>query len=187
MLILNEIGNQDYELACETAGSEKNTMKIKADISAGELIDKITILEIKLRIIKDPKKWANLEKEWRLLSETLDEVESVAGLKNDSEESDEKTYQYLQLINGLRITNQKLWDLEDEIRVLEAENIPMQLDIALFEMNAGALGIEDMRKARRFIEIARLIPITNDERCRFKSGVNMLLESELTEEKGYNV
>ena len=161
-------------------------MKIKISASVGELIDKVTILEIKLRAIKDPDKWTNCQKDWAQLSETLAEVEKEAGLLTEcGAEKDEQTYEYLKLINGLRTTNQKLWDLEDEIRVLEAENIPMQLDIALFEMNAGALGIEDMAKARRFIELARLVYITNDQRCKLKKGLDILLGSELTEEKGY--
>jgi len=161
-------------------------MKIKISASVGELIDKVTILEIKLRAIKDPIKWANCQKDWTQLSETLAEVEKEGLLLTiDGIGIDEKTYQYFQLINGLRATNQKLWDIEDEIRVLEAENIPMQLDIALFEMNAGALGIEDMAKARRFIELARLVYITNDQRCKLKKGLDILLGSELTEEKGY--
>ena len=161
-------------------------MKIKISASVGELIDKVTILEIKLRAIKDPDKWTNCQKDWAQLTEILYEVEKEAGLLTiDGIGIDEKTYQYFHLINGLRATNQKLWDLEDEIRVLEAENIPMQLDIALFEMNAGALGIEDMAKARRFIELARLVYITNDQRCKLKKGLDILLGSELTEEKGY--
>jgi len=164
-------------------------MKIKISASVGELIDKVTILEIKLRAIKDPIKWANCQKDWTQLSETLAEVEKEAGIHIidglHGELADEKVGAYLHLINGLRATNQKLWDIEDEIRVLEAENIPMQLDIALFEMNAGALGIEDMAKARRFIELARLVYITNDQRCKLKKGLDILLGSELTEEKGY--
>ena len=161
-------------------------MNIKISVSVGELIDKLTILEIKLRCIKDPDKWTNCQKDWAQLSEILMEVEKEAGLLTEcGADIDEKTYQYFHLINGLRGTNSKLWDIEDEIRVLEAENIPMQLDIALFEMNAGALGIEDMAKARRFIELARLVYITNDQRCKLKKGLDILLGSELTEEKGY--
>ena len=161
-------------------------MNIKISVSVGELIDKLTILEIKLRTIKDPKKWANCHKDWTQLSDTLADVEREAGLLTESgADKDKKTYDYLHLINGLRATNQKLWDIEDEIRVLEDESIPMQLDIALFEMNAGSLGIEDMVKARRFIELARLVYITNDQRCKLKKGLDILLGSELTEEKGY--
>ena len=161
-------------------------MKIKIGASVGELIDKLTILEIKLRTIKDPVKWTNCQKDWTQLSETLMEVEKEAGLLTEcGVDKDEKTYKYLHLIAGLRATNQLLWNLEDEIRVLEAENIPMQLDIALFEMNAGALGIEDMKKARRFIEVARFVYATNDQRCGLKKGLDILLGSELTEEKGY--
>ena len=161
-------------------------MKIKIAASVGELIDKVTILEIKLRAIKDPDKWTNCQKDWAQLTNILGEVEKEAGLLTTNGIGiDEKTYQYFQLINGLRSTNQRLWDIEDEIRILEAENIPMQLDIALFEMNAGALGIEDMAKARRFIKLARLVYITNDERCKLKKGLDILLGSELTEEKGY--
>lgn len=161
-------------------------MKIRISASVGELIDKVTILEIKLRVIKDPDKWTNCQKDWLQLSNTLAEVEKEAGLLTEcGADVDEKTVNYFHLINGLRATNQKLWDLEDEIRVLESENIPMELDIALFELSFESLGKEDMAKARRFIELARLVYITNDQRCKLKKGLDIMLGSELTEEKGY--
>ena len=49
-------------------------MKINVPISVGELIDKITILEIKSIKIKDPKKKINVEKELNLLRDVLKKI-----------------------------------------------------------------------------------------------------------------
>ena len=74
-------------------------------VSVGELIDKITILQIKLLEIKDEEKLKNIQKEYELLTS-------------------EPIYQKLKsqigkYINELFIVNQKLWVLEDDIRKCE--------------------------------------------------------------------
>jgi len=46
-------------------------MSILVPISIGELIDKVTILEIKKRLIKDPAKLVNIEKEYQFLCSTI--------------------------------------------------------------------------------------------------------------------
>ena len=83
--------------------------KILAEISAGELIDKITILEIKKIKITNMDKLDNIEKELSSLSETMKKFvpdqSNVAGL-----------------INKLKEINLKLWDIEDGKRAAEKNN-----------------------------------------------------------------
>jgi len=162
-------------------------MIVKVDVSIGEMIDKLTILEIKLRIIKDPEKWQHIWTEWSAVSMSQIDVEKAAGLITDcGADIDDKTYQYFQLINGLRSTNQKLWDIEDELRDLERRKVAPLLEASL------GLGVKHIiqdvafyRDAKRFVELARLVYITNDQRSKLKKELDALLGSELTEEKSY--
>ncbi len=76
---------------------------MKIEVSNGEIVDKLTIIEIKLKHIKDADKLKNLQKEY----EVLDEAVSKIIPKNH------ELYQQLLKIN------QELWDIEDRIRDLE--------------------------------------------------------------------
>lgn len=79
---------------------------IEAPIAAGELIDKITILEIKVARIADPAKVANAQIELILLSQRR-----AAALPAD---------QMLDSLAGrLKAVNERIWDLEDTIRACE--------------------------------------------------------------------
>jgi hypothetical protein len=77
-------------------------MALMVDLSAGELIDKITILEIKLAHIEDPAKRANVRHEHELLSAT------AATLPQSP--------QLTALTEALKEVNQALWRIEDDIR-----------------------------------------------------------------------
>ena len=78
-------------------------MTIKIELSYGELLDKITILQIKSERISDKNKLANVNKELNLLNELwqADEKSSVDIAKE---------------IAGLKSINESLWDIEDDIR-----------------------------------------------------------------------
>ena len=82
---------------------------MKVEISNGELLDKITILEIKLSEIKDPEKLVNIQKEFCTLNPLCKELFKIYG--------SELQVHYLALseING------QLWDIEDWIRDWEHE------------------------------------------------------------------
>ena len=84
----------------------KKMVKILAEISAGELIDKITILEIKKEKINDDQKLNDVNKELISLNSTMKEfipdLNKVSNLKND-----------------LKNINLKLWDIEDSKRNAE--------------------------------------------------------------------
>ena len=83
--------------------------KILAEISAGELIDKITILEIKKEKISNKEKLVEVNKELISLNETLkksiNDVNKILSFKND-----------------LKNINLKLWDIEDGKRSAEKNN-----------------------------------------------------------------
>ena len=82
---------------------------ILAEISAGELIDKITILEIKKVKITNKEKLVDIEKELSSLNQTLK--------KFIPNESSIKKY-----ISDLKEINLKLWDIEDRKRLAEKNN-----------------------------------------------------------------
>jgi len=80
--------------------------KILAEISAGELIDKITILEIKKIKINDDEKLKDVEKELSSLNTTL---------KNTISD----TLKIQELIDKLKSINLRLWDIENGKRLAE--------------------------------------------------------------------
>ena len=80
--------------------------QILAEISAGELLDKITILEIKKEKIKDGQKLKDISKELSSLTKTSDEkIPDKSEINN--------------LIINLKQINLKLWDIEENKRLAE--------------------------------------------------------------------
>jgi len=124
--------------------------EIKVPISPGELIDKITILEIKAANISDAAKLANVKVELQLLQDTW-RNSGYASSNIDAE------------WQRLREINKKLWDIEDAIRDKERER----------------------KFDQEFIELARSVYITNDERAAVKKQINTKLGSKIVEEKSY--
>jgi tetratricopeptide (TPR) repeat protein len=119
-------------------------------IAPGELIDKITILEIKSRQIKDTDKLANIRAELAALRLVRDrEIKKSAELKR--------------LTVELKTANETLWRIEDEIRACEREQ----------------------EFGSRFVELARSVYRTNDQRSALKRRINELLDSSIIEEKSY--
>ena len=80
--------------------------QILAEISAGELLDKITILEIKKEKIKDSQKLIDIKKELSSLTKTSDEkIPDKSEINN--------------LVTNLKQINLKLWDIEENKRLAE--------------------------------------------------------------------
>lgn len=79
---------------------------IKVPISPGELLDKITILEIKSENIDDKEKLANIETELKLLSQIWGNTNPDSDLEALKQE--------------LKDNNRALWDIEDKIRIKES-------------------------------------------------------------------
>ena len=121
---------------------------MKIDISTGELVDKVSILAIKLEKISDTSKVNNIRKEYELLLKPMTDC----GIGTDSDE-----------FLALKDVNLKLWEIEDRIRIKEA---------------GKAFDGE-------FIELARSVYFTNDERAEIKKRINLATGSELVEEKQY--
>jgi len=123
---------------------------IKIDEAPGELIDKITILEIKAERIDDERKRANVTYE-------------LATLSNARELAIETSDQIRELSGRLKAVNEKLWEIEDEIRLCERE--------------------EDF--GEKFVELARSVYRFNDERAEIKREINTMLGARIVEEKSY--
>ena len=82
-------------------------MEIQINISVGELIDKITILQIKKEKITNLEKVKKVSYELELLENSLNSFKTS------------KTEELRNLMNELKRINQKLWVIEDDIRLLE--------------------------------------------------------------------
>lgn len=124
---------------------------MKVDISHGELIDKLTILEIKLLKIEDYSKLENVKREL----ETLNPYYILLF----EEYGDVIKDLYLKLSK----VNYRLWEIEDEIRILERKR----------------------KFDKDFILLARLVYKVNDLRAKIKREINDLTNSLLVEEKSY--
>ena len=120
-------------------------------VSWGELLDKITILEIKAQRLTSETALANVRHELSRLGPTAAQALSlhagVAALKD-----------------ALKRVNETLWQIEDDIRDKEAAQS--------FDAD--------------FIRLARAVYHNNDERGRLKQQINMLLKSDIREEKQYS-
>ena len=107
----------------------KKMDKILAEISAGELIDKITILEIKKEKINNKQKLLEIDKEMASLKETLK--------KSISDES-----KILSFKKDLKNINLKLWDIEDGKRSAEKNN---QFDEKFIQLARNVYKFNDER------------------------------------------
>ena len=80
--------------------------RIQSEISSGELLDKISILEIKLKKIKDKENLKEINKEYDILKQSQN-----SNIKLTDELKD--------LFNELKKINLNLWDIEDKLRICE--------------------------------------------------------------------
>lgn len=130
---------------CTSKLIEENVL---IEISNGELVDKVTILHIKRQKVTDAAKLANIEKEYALLVEAMNKI----GVRVDAPE-------FAQLLE----VNLRLWDIEDRIRIKEAQQ-----------------AFDD-----EFVQLARSVYFENDKRAQIKKEINLQTGSELVEEKQY--
>jgi hypothetical protein len=120
---------------------------MKIEVSVGEIVDKLSILQIKTGMIKDQKKLANVKKEYDYLSNIVFDELKI-------EQSD---------FFNLVVINSKLWEIEDRIRNKE----------------------RDQEFDQDFIDLARSVYFTNDERAEIKKSINLKYGSYFVEEKSY--
>lgn len=126
-------------------------MSISTEISYGEFLDKLTILDIKSERIQDKDKLANVLHERDVLNKIWKQHEK-SSIDIESEYS------------ALKKINEQLWEIEDNIRDKERNK---EFD-------------------QEFIELARSVYVTNDERAKIKKVINLKLGSDLVEEKSYS-
>ena len=122
---------------------------LSVPVRVGELIDKLSILQVKKIKVTNSDKLLFINKEYDLLYEMSSEFLQRKDI--------------LQIYDDLINTNLKLWEVEDELRVIE-----------------NTKNFDDA-----FTELARLVYYTNDERFRLKDKINSLTNSEIKEQKDY--
>jgi len=123
---------------------------IPVPVSAGEVLDKLTILEIKSERMDDPGKLANVRRELDLLqAHWRQAVVEDATVRR--------------LHAKIKAINETLWEIEDDIRECERNS------------DFGP----------HFIDLARRVYKTNDQRSKAKKEVNIYLGSHIMEEKSY--
>lgn len=124
--------------------------EISVPVSFGELLDKIAILEIKSERMSDPAKLENVRRELAALEATW--------AAHPASRTDVGA-----LRARLKEVNERLWEIEDRIRLKE---------------KAQSFDEE-------FIRLARSVYFENDERARIKKELNLALGSTFVEEKSY--
>lgn len=119
-------------------------------VSWGELVDKITILEIKSNKLTNETALENVKRELDLIyPKYLSKLNSIKALESLKAE--------------LSSVNNELWVIEDQIREKERSK---EFD-------------------KIFIELARSVYFKNDKRAEIKRKINVILNSEIIEEKSY--
>ena len=109
--------------------------KILVEVSVGELLDKISILEIKKEKIKDPSKLKFINEEFKLLKEQYEK-----NVKPDDK--------LKKLFNSLKEINNKLWNIENEKRLCEKNSdfgevfIKISRDIHFLNDERGKIKLE---------------------------------------------
>jgi len=124
---------------------------MKIEVSNGELLDKLSILEIKCFKISNKSQLDNITKELYLLNKPYIALLNVYGPTLS------------ELYIKLSKVNNRLWEIEDEIRICERNR------------NFG----------KDFVYLARSIYKINDLRSKIKLLINDLTDSTLVEEKSY--
>lgn len=124
--------------------------EILVPVSFGELLDKVAILQIKSERMVDAAKLANVRKELDALERTW-AANPASGIDIAA------------LRAALKAVNERLWEIEDDIRLKE---------------KAQAFDAE-------FVRLARAVYFENDERARIKREINLALGSAYVEEKSY--
>ena len=119
-------------------------MKISIPVSAGELLDKISILEIKKERIQDSDKKRNVSMELNLLRKVLMESEI-------EETICPKILDHL--CQQLKKVNEELWEVEDKLRLLEKEN-DFSLDFVNFARSVYRLNDERAQLKRKINELS---------------------------------
>ncbi|MEP6634476.1 MAG: DUF6165 family protein [Luteimonas sp.] len=124
--------------------------EILVPVSFGELLDKIAILQIKSERMSDPAKLANVRNELSALERIWMAHPAAGG-------------DLVRLRAELKAVNERLWVIEDDIRIKE----------------------KGQSFDAEFVQLARSVYFENDTRARIKKDINLALGSSYVEEKSY--
>tara|TARA_B100001123_G_C15280791_1_gene1013948 strand:+ start:998 stop:1408 length:411 start_codon:yes stop_codon:yes gene_type:complete len=106
-----------------------NSKRILTEISPGELLDKISILEIKLEKVKDKNNLEEIKKEYKILKEIqISSIEITGKIKD--------------LYQSVKNVNTELWDIEDKLRISEKNQ---NFDKNFIELARGVYFANDKR------------------------------------------
>ena len=125
---------------------------MKIEVSNGEILDKLSILELKMRFIENKSQKDNIIKEYKFLKT----------VSMDILDKDDDIFPF-DLYEALSNINLRLWNIEDSIRLKEKNK-----------------EFDD-----EFVDLARAVYYTNDERSKIKKEINLQTGSEFLEEKSY--
>ena len=128
---------------------------ILVEISYGELLDKISILEIKKERINDPEKLKFINDDLNLLKIQMHKVTKTKNFKGDKK--------LKKLFLSLKEINAKLWVVEDDKRICE----------------------KNSDFGEKFIKLSREIHFLNDDRSKVKLEINIYTGSQIREIKQY--
>ena len=103
--------------------------KILSEISPGELLDKISILEIKIEKVKDKNSLEEIKKEYKILKEIQTSSIEITGKIKD-------------LFQSVKNVNIKLWNIEDKLRICEKNK---NFDKNFIELARGVYFANDER------------------------------------------
>ena len=103
--------------------------KILSEISPGELLDKISILEIKIEKVKDKNSLEEIKKEYKILKEIQTSSIEMTGKIKD-------------LFQSVKNVNIKLWNIEDKLRIYEKNK---NFDKNFIELARGVYFANDER------------------------------------------
>ena len=103
--------------------------KILSEISPGELLDKISILEIKIEKVKDKNSLEEIKKEYKILKEIQTSSIEITGKIKD-------------LFQSVKNVNVKLWNIEDKLRICEKNK---NFDKNFIELARGVYFANDER------------------------------------------
>ena len=121
--------------------------------SHGEALDKLTILEIKQQRVLDPESARHISKERQLLGDICKDILSSS------------SHDVVSTYDRLKCINQQLWDIEDQVRELEAAN----------------------EFGDPFMRAARMVYTLNDRRAALKKELNVVTNSGLMEVKSHDI
>lgn len=113
---------------------------MKIEVSNGEIVDKMTILELKLDKIKNITQLKNIEKEWEVLNDCVMHLFQIYGSSG-----------FYKKVDKLSDINSQLWDIEDWIRDCEKEQ---RFDKEFVELARSVYKLNDQRsEVKRQINI----------------------------------